>query len=108
MHEDEISAEMAKEYLANVQPMWKAFWLHMHLVAKNLAELGEGLATISDDVFAYHVSGEKNDLARWVHEVIGDTHLARQLQHAKNQQEASRLVLERVSELRSVLTEAKS
>ncbi|HTM67709.1 MAG TPA: DUF5752 family protein [Candidatus Binatia bacterium] len=94
-----VDRENAIMYLKDVEPLWRAFWLHMHLMAKNLREFGEGLATVSDDVFAYHVSGQKNDLSRWVQEVIGDASLAEDLRTVKDQREASRIVLDRVAEL---------
>ncbi|MDD5251989.1 MAG: hypothetical protein PHT12_05135 [Patescibacteria group bacterium] len=103
MAEAPVSAEIAREYLRDVEPMWKAFWFHMHLVAKNLPEFADGLAQISDDVFAYHASGQKNDLAAWVQEVIGDAVLARQLRSARNKEESAKLAAERVVELKRAL-----
>jgi hypothetical protein len=95
-----VSKEIAIEYLRDVDPMWKAFWFHMHLVAKNLEEFAEGLDAISDDVFAYHVSGQKNDLAKWVQEVIGDAVLARDLTQVTAKEQASKIVHDRVKALR--------
>jgi hypothetical protein len=99
MPDQPVSAENAKLYLRDIEPMWRAFWLHMHLVAKNLKEFGEGLATISDDVFAYHVSGQKNDLAKWVQEVVGDSVLAARLSAVSSQREAAEAVRDRVADL---------
>lgn len=101
MHDDHVDAATAKLYLKDVDPLWRAFWFHMHLMAKNLKEFGEGLGTISDEVFAYHCGGEKNDLSRWVREVIGDVELARELDKVKNQAEAAAIVRERVAVLES-------
>ena len=95
-----VTKEIAREYLRDVDPMWKAFWLHMHLVAKNLEEFGDGLAAITDDVFAYHVSGQKNDLSKWVHEVIGDAVLARDLMGVTTKEQAAAVVRARVAELK--------
>jgi hypothetical protein len=103
MGDGAVSAEIAREYLRDVQPMWKAFWFHMHLVAKNLEEFAEGLSQISDDVFAYHSSGQKNDLADWIHEVIGDSVLARQLRAVRTKDEASLVVHNRLVELQRAL-----
>ncbi len=99
MHDFHVDAKTAKLYLKDVDPLWRAFWFHMNLMAKNLKEFGEGLGTISDEVFAYHCGGEKNDLARWVREVIGDAELAQALDSVKNQADAAALVNERVSML---------
>lgn len=100
MRRETVAKEIAQEYLRDIDPMWKAFWLHMHLVAKNLEEFSAGLATISDEVFAYHLGGEKNDFAKWTREVIGDAVLARDLQDVKTKEDAARIVAERVAELK--------
>lgn len=103
MHDETASVDAATVYLQDVDPMWKAFWFHMHLVAKSLEEFAEGLAQISDEVFRYHVSGQKNDLAKWVREVIGDAVLARQLDTVATKEEAARLAAKRVEALKGVL-----
>ncbi len=99
MSEEAVSEEIARQYLRDVEPKWKAFWFHMHLVAGNLKEFADGLDQISDEVFAYHASGQKNDLAAWVQEVIGDSVLARQLMSVRSRAEAARAVHARVAEL---------
>jgi len=99
MPEDKVSSEVARIYLRDVEPMWKAFWFHMHLVAKNLEEFAAGMDQISDDIFAYHASGQKNDLAAWVQEVIGDSVLARRLETVSSKAETARVLHERVAEL---------
>ncbi len=88
-------------YLRDVEPPWRAFWFHMHRMAKNLAEFADGLGTISDEVFEYHVSGQKNDLERWVQEVIGDAVLAERLSAVRTKEDAARAARERVEELRA-------
>lgn len=98
-----ISKEIAREYLRDVQPMWRAFWFHMHLVAKNLEEFAAGLGEISEEVFAYHVSGQKNDLAKWVQEVVGDSALARDLSSVKSAAEAAAIAGARVEELQKTV-----
>lgn len=96
---EQVSAETAQRYLADVDPLWRAFWFHMHLMAKNLREFSHGLGEIGDDVFSYHVSGQKNDLARWVREVIGDATLAAALDEVHSKEEALAAAKARVAEL---------
>lgn len=93
----------AEMFLKDVEPMWRAFWFHMHLVAKNLEEFAAGMTTISDDVFAYHVSGQKNDFERWAREVIGDAALANNLEGVATKEDAARIVAARLKELQSAL-----
>ncbi len=75
----------------------------MHLVAMNLAQFADGLEQISDEVFAYHLGGQKNDLARWVQEVIGDAELAVALKNVQNKEEATRVTRDRVNELKKAV-----
>src|SRR5690606_22307598 len=102
--EDPITESIADEYLKEVTPPWRWFWFHIHLVAKDLEGFGEGLAQISDDVFRYHVSGQKNDISKWVHDVIGDTVLSRQLRDIKTKEEAESMVRDRVSKLKTLMS----
>jgi hypothetical protein len=94
-----IAPETARTYLADVSPLWRAYWFHMHLVAHNMQEFAQGLGEISNDVFMFHVSGQKNDLARWVREVIGDSELAALLDNVRSKEEAAALTRARVSDL---------
>lgn len=102
MSEESISQEIAKEYLRDVEPMWKAFWFHMHLTAKNLEEFAEGMTRINDDIFREHASGQKNDFTRWVREVIGDSVLARELSSVDSKEEAAGIIRTRVGELKRI------
>jgi hypothetical protein len=95
-----VPEQIAREYLRDIQPMWKAFWFHMHSVARNLEQFAVGLARISDEIYAYHASGQKNDLADWVQEVVGDAILARHLRSAKDRHDAADIVRVRVDELK--------
>lgn len=103
MPDPHLTAETAREYLRDAEPRWRSFWFHMHLMAKNLEEFSEGLGTISDEVFTFHVSGQKNDLARWVGEVVGDSELAHELALIKTKEDAVRVTAARVKEIRSII-----
>jgi hypothetical protein len=96
---EQVSPETARQYLRDVEPLWRAFWFHMHLMAKNLREFAHGLGEIGDDVFAYHVGGQKNDLSRWVREVIGDAMLAAELDQVHTKEEALAATKARLEEL---------
>ena len=98
-----VTEETARHYLRDIEPKWKAFWFHMHLMAKNLEEFAEGMKGISDKVFHYHVDGQKNDIAGWVQEIVGDSALARKLKAVATKEEAAKLCSERVIELKKAL-----
>ena len=98
--DESISREHAERYLGDVEPMWRAFWFHMHLYAKNLEEFRDGLRDISDDIYEYHEKGHKHDAARWVREVVGDGALADEMEKVKTREEAIRVVCDRVAALK--------
>jgi hypothetical protein len=98
-----ISKEAAEQYLADVSPMWRAFWFHMHLYAKNIEEFCAGLGAIDDGVYSYHSSEGHGDLSRWVREVIGDGELADELDKVKTREEAVEVTCRRVAELKKMV-----
>lgn len=102
MSNQKITKETAEHYLRDVDPMWRAFWFHMHFYAKNLAEFCQGLREIDEGVYLYHAEGHKNDLSKWVREVVGDGALADQLDKVKTRKEAVEITCNRVEELKSL------
>lgn len=100
--EDRVTREAAEHYLRDVDPMWRAFWFHMHMVAKNLEEFRDGMGKIDDSVFEYHARSHDNDFSRWVREVVGDGALAERLERVMTRQEALSVLTERVAELKAV------
>ena len=103
MPADKLSREIADDYLRTVDPPWRGFWLSMHLVAMNLVDFAHGLSLVDQHSFAEHVSGDKNDVARWVREVVGDGVLARRLNGVTTSAEAAIIVRTRVEELKAAL-----
>ena len=101
--EDCLTEEAARRYLRDIEPAWRRFWFHMHLMAKNLEEFAMGMGEISDEVFDYHCSGQKNDLAAWVQEVVGDSALARHLESLSAREPMAAACRARVAELKDVL-----
>lgn len=88
----------AERFLADV-PEQFVFWVHDNGILKNVRELGDALNTMNDETFAYHSNDFKKDFANWVRDIIGDVRLARDLDKARSQAEAARLVAKRVSAL---------
>ena len=100
---EEISREHAEHYLRDIEPMWRAFWFHMHFYVKSLEEFCDGLSKIDDNIYEYHEKGHKHDMARWVREVVGDGTLADEMEKIKTREEAIRVVCDRVAELKKAL-----
>jgi uncharacterized protein (UPF0218 family) len=58
------------------------FRLHDGGVIKDLKELRMVLTTMEQSLYDYHVTAERNDFASWVRDVVGDSVLANNIQHA--------------------------
>lgn len=90
--------EDATRYLADV-PEERVFRCTDGTVFKNMKQLRDGLANMSEETYTYHVNDEKNDFIRWVGEVLGDRALAAELQATVSRAEAARKVGGRVIRL---------
>ena len=88
-----MTKDAASRLVARV-PETNSFWCHDGSVYRNLDELKTGLARMSDETFAFHVTPEKNDFSAWVQTSIGDSKLANDLDEAASR----RLALKRVEE----------
>jgi hypothetical protein len=97
-----ILKEDAERLLGDVPPE-KAFWCCDDRILRNMRELGEALASMTDETFAYHSNAEKNDFSNWVNDVIEDAKLARDLAKASNKTQAERKLAERVDFLSAKL-----
>lgn len=77
-------------------PGEQCFWVTDGKVLSNLVELKEALAAMSEDVFAYHVSKERNDFAEWIEHVLGDAELATAFRKSKKPNTAREVVVTRL------------
>jgi hypothetical protein len=84
------------QVLAKV-PVEYVFWSHDGRIFTGLAELAEGLKTMSDENFSYHSNLEKHDFSNWVRDVIGDERLADALARASDRFEAAAYIVARIS-----------
>ncbi len=98
------SVEDEGRFLADV-PAEYIFWCHSGRTFKNLQELGEGLATMTEDIYAYHANAEKNDFVSWIRDIIKDEKLAKELAKIKTRTGASNRVARRVAELSGIPAE---
>ncbi len=79
----------------------KRFFCQDGRVIKNLMELVDGLTDMTEEVFRYHVTSEKNDFSKWIRDVLGDEKLADELYYIGSPQEAAGIVKERVASFQS-------
>src|SRR5512136_1960730 len=95
-----IATTDTKSILADV-PQEHVFWCRDGQILKNLRELRDALAVMSEDTFAYHVNAAKNDFHNWVKDIIKDDVLASDLLKAANTTTAVRIVTDRIASLSS-------
>src|SRR3989344_10566 len=65
---------------------------------KNLRELENKVANMSDEVFMHHVNEGRNDFHNWVNDIYGDQTLATMLMNAKTKADVVRHVRSRLNE----------
>ncbi len=97
----------AQKFLTIV-PEEYVFRCHDGRVLKDMKELGEALATMADETFAYHSNSEKKDFSNWVRNVIGDERLAKDLGNAPDRVQAARIVAGRIDILTKVSASANT
>lgn len=98
-----LTKKEASKILKSVDQQWKAFWFNHGIIAHNLNDLLGALKKISPANFGYHVAKQKNDIADWVQEVIGDTALAEKLRKSKTLATTKKAVETRLKELDKVV-----
>ena len=90
-----VTKAIARKILADV-PEEKRFWLADGRYLKNLAELKTALEQMLPDTFHAHSNWEKTDFSNWVKDVMGDDKLAGDLLRCDTQEQAARVVAERL------------
>ena len=89
-----ITPAKAEKSLEKV-PEDKAFWSNDGRIIRDMKDLMEALANMSDQNFAYHTNASKKDFSKWVREVLEDEKLATELEGASNREQAAKAVEER-------------
>jgi hypothetical protein len=86
----------SNSYLADV-PQEHVFWCCDGQILKNLKELRDAFAVMSEDTFAYHVNAAKNDFHNWVRDIIKDEVLANNMLKATSTTAGVRIVTEGIA-----------
>jgi len=81
----------------------KCFFCHDGCVSRNLHQLAECLAHMTEDSYCHHVTPLKNDFSTWVRDVFGDDKLANDLTRCANRTEAVKAVRDRIEWLQKRL-----
>ncbi|NMB56606.1 hypothetical protein GYA19_01550 [Candidatus Beckwithbacteria bacterium] len=76
-------------YVANrwLEKVELPFYFQDGKKAESLEELKSCLQNTSDEVIAFHLEREPNDIAKWVNDIIGDYQLAEILTESTNRQQ---------------------
>ncbi len=77
-------------------PGEQCFWVTDGRVLTNLVELRDALASMTEDVFMYHVTKERNDFADWIEYVLQDADLASSFRKSKKPNTARDVVVSRL------------
>ena len=86
----------APKFLARV-PEEYVFLCHDGRILRDMKDLRDALASMSDDTFNYHSNAEKKDFSNWVRDVIGDARLAKDLENVLDRNQAAGIVVSRVT-----------
>ena len=89
-----ITKQQAQKLLRDVSEE-HVFYCVDGRVARNLEDLQNALANMSDDTFSCHANPDKNDFANWVADVIGDEKLAGDIREAADHLQALEAVSQR-------------
>lgn len=68
---------------------------------KNIIELKNALESMNNQLFSYHINDEKNDFYIWIRDIIGDNKLAQDMKKVKNRTQALRVVVQRLTFIKS-------
>ena len=72
-------------------------WLSNGVVVKSLEELFDAIAAMNEATFHYHVNAERNDIANWIQDVIGDKELAMKLAPVHKREDFLNILQQHVS-----------
>ncbi|OYT43745.1 MAG: alpha-amylase [Candidatus Aenigmarchaeota archaeon ex4484_56] len=89
---------MDKSFLNDVEE-GKEFYCANGRIIRNLRELAEEIKKLDFETFVHHVNEEKNDLANWIRDVVGDIALASRVNRAKKPETIYKAIRSRIAEL---------
>ncbi len=94
----QLTRAQAAKFLSKT-PEENVFWCNNGTVIRDMKELKDALAAMTDQTFSYHSNAIKKDFSNWIKYVIGDVQLATDLENATNRQKALQVVEERYNQL---------
>lgn len=92
----------AKKILSAVQPD-RAFWVNNGPIIKSLEEFAASVGKLKPEQFMHHVNRQKNDFARWISEVVGDSILAQRIRVLKTGEAMAKAARQRMDALKKLI-----
>ncbi len=74
----------------------RCFWTSDGKILRDLEELADALHGMEDEIFAHHVTKDKNDFANWVEDVLLDDDCAEALRKARKSSTAQKVVIKQL------------
>jgi hypothetical protein len=100
-----IGVDEASRILADVRAE-QSFWVNDGPIIRNIHEMVGVLANLNEGTFRHHVNQDKNDIANWVRDVLGDEMLANSLIKIKSKEKILKAMRERVKYLEKSIDHA--
>ena len=97
-----VTKDEAKRYISDAPPE-QCFWVNNGQILRNVEELANALAQMSEETFHYHANKDKNDFSNWTNDVIGDKKLANDLLSSRNKESALKKVENRLNSIKKRL-----
>ena len=85
----------------------KCFWINNGPVVRNLYELSSAIKNMRRETFIHHANGDKNDISKWVREVLNDEMLADDLLRTSTKESAYKIISKRISSIEKILGKSK-
>lgn len=67
----------------------------------NVQQLAKELEKMENEIFYHHVTPERNDFHNWIRDIVLDIDLAEKILNAKTPKDAHRIVVERITFIKS-------
>ena len=93
----------ANKFLSDARADW-AFWFCDGSIARNIYELVNTIEVLEEKDFVYHVNEDhqKNDFAKWISEVLGNSDLGSDLWDELNQKKYVKKIRKQINKMESL------
>ena len=97
-----LTSQLAEQLLSDVAPE-KEFVVENGIIIKNIQDLHNAIAEMSEENFSHHRNNTKNDFYNWVTDVVQDKRLAHALARAKTKKTTIKKLQRRIDSLKKIV-----